>query len=608
MTHPSDVYRPKHSNDAVDVELVNFVYSISYSSFFATVLMIFVTAALLWPAAPNTTIVGWTLSVLAITTMRLYTMMLFGNNSLYTIKQRRNAFIACAVISGIGWGAMAPVFFPVVDLPYKLFITFLIGGLVSSAIYLMTAIPSAFRWFITTSMLPAAYYFLQNESSVAVAMGIIILIYYAFLLATHKLFSKSFEDNFQLKNENAELIKTLTLEKERAEAASDAKGQFLANMSHEIRTPMNGIIGSLQLINPENLTTEQKKLLENSRLSAEALLDLLSDILDFSKLEAGKIRLREMSIDIREVLDSVYSLYKPIAHEKDLNFTLTVDPNIPRGIVADQLRLRQILCNLINNAIKFTDTGNVDLHVKEIGVRRLNPNTQSEPENALPSTVNLLFSVRDTGIGIPKTVQNNLFKFFQQADGTTTRRFGGTGLGLAISKQLAKMMNGHLGFKSVAGEGSTFWLKMQVPVADEGDIISKPTFYHGQYAGTVLSVEDNTINQMILTGMLKRLGLVVDTANNGEEALIKMKNRHYDMVFMDCHMPVLDGYKTTEKWRQMERFMGDLRVPIVALTANAMAGDEEMCLKAGMDSYLSKPLQMEQLEDTLRRWLHAQAA
>jgi PAS domain S-box-containing protein len=526
--------------------------------------------------------------------------------------------------------------------------------------------------------------------------------------------------------------------KESAETASRAKSQFLANMSHEIRTPMNGVLGMVELLLDGELTPRQREFADIARRSARNLLDLLNDILDFSKIEAGKLELEVVDFDLRELIDDVAQLFAEASHEKNLELLCVVDDAVPGSLRGDPTRLRQILSNLVSNAIKFTDEGEVALRVSVDAVDE--------------RSAGLRFEVRDTGMGLEPEAQKRIFEAFQQADGSTTRKYGGTGLGLSISTELVAMMGGEMGAESAPGEGSTFWFTLRLdrqpdhsgtvrfpyfgpqvprvlvvddnatsreslvrqleiwgasasgapdgpravqrllaaglgatpyhvvlvdhqmpgmdglalaqtitaapglkdlavvlltPVAppSEGKLrragivrcLSKPVRQAELYdcvaalmtpgarfpeappaetgarrtlAGRrILLVEDNPINQDVVRCMLDNLNAGVEVANRGTEALEMVAQRRYDLILMDCQMPVMDGYETTRNIRRRERSAaGDsepARIPIVAMTANAMKGDRERCLAAGMDDYLAKPFRPAQLYDCLERWLPA---
>ncbi|MGQ9635650.1 MAG: PAS domain S-box protein [Bryobacteraceae bacterium] len=390
-----------------------------------------------------------------------------------------------------------------------------------------------------------------------------------------------------------------------AAAASAAKSDFLANMSHEIRTPLHGILGMLQLLEASRLDSEQRRFTQAAAASAGSLLALLEDILDLSRIEAGKLSLEPVPFEIRRMLESVVMAMDHSAAQKGLNLILEVDPGLPQALRGDPKRLRQILTNLISNAIKFTPTGQV----------RVAARLESEFEEE----VVIRCSVTDTGIGIPEDKISLLFQKFTQLDSSTTRGQGGAGLGLAISKQLCELMGGEIGVSSMVGEGSEFWFTVRlgkvantgsfgdrVPVRDElGEESLRPANSQPLWRGEgirVLVVEDNQVNRQVVLEMMKRLGIAADAAESGAEALRKLQERTYELVLMDVQMPMMDGYEVSRRIRASRSTVQNPNVPIIAITAHAMAGQRERCLAAGMNDYLSKPLWFSALAETIRRW------
>ena len=490
--------------------------------------------------------------------------------------------------------------------------------------------------------------------------------------------------------------------KEHADAANRAKSEFLANMSHEVRTPMNGILGMSDFLLETPLDHDQREYAETIATSARALLNILDDVLDFSKIEAGELRLESIETSLWDLVEDVASLHAVRAHERGVEMVLAIDPDTPRRVMCDPSRLRQILNNLVGNAVKFTESGSVTVRVCRMG----------------PST--LEFQVVDTGIGIAREDAERLFDAFQQADGSTTRRFGGTGLGLAISRRLATLFGGEITIESTPGEGSTFHVRLPLetvgadeesarpsslrdkliavrdacprvrqgvlgllrgqgarvlelevedPVPDgvallvEGfglgerrstsvdcgapvvalrpigsrtlqkveantfascfkpirsseliatlercldredadtPLVAQPAPKRPTLHGHVLVVEDNLVNQRVIQRMLERIGLDVELASNGQQGFEAVDARDFDLVLMDCQMPVLDGYEATARIRELGA-RGEL--PIIALTANAMDGDRQRCLDAGMDDYLPKPVDASELESCVQGWL-----
>jgi two-component system sensor histidine kinase/response regulator len=379
-----------------------------------------------------------------------------------------------------------------------------------------------------------------------------------------------------------------------AEQATHMKSEFLANMSHEIRTPMNAIIGLSHLALKTGLDDRQRDYVEKIQSSGQHLLGLINDILDLSKVEAGKLELERAGFELQKLLDHIAVLVGEKCHAKGLELMFDVAPDVPAQLVGDSLRLGQVLLNYANNAVKFTEHGLITISVRA---------SERTAEDVL-----LHFRVHDTGIGLTPEQIGRLFQSFNQADSSTTRKFGGTGLGLAISKKLAALMGGEVGVESEHGQGSTFWFSARVGLTPEGQLqpaaasAEAPTdaALAALCGARILLVEDNDINQIVARELLLDFGVVVDVADNGRIAVDMVQLAPYDLVFMDMQMPEMDGPSATRAIRCIE---GLRDLCIVAMTANAMEQDRQACFAAGMNDYLGKPIEPDELRAVILRWL-----
>ena len=401
-----------------------------------------------------------------------------------------------------------------------------------------------------------------------------------------------------------QMIEQATRATHAADSANRAKSDFLATISHEIRTPLNGIIGFVEMLDENRLNEEQDDFLIRIKSSSEALMSLINDVLDFSKVESGHLNLELRDFSILPMINSLNSMFLSQAKEKGLSLKISVDESVPRKIRGDETRLRQILLNLLSNAIKFTKTGDVSLHVSTHSV------------DSESNFVELEFEVRDTGIGMSPEEISRLFMPFSQGDSSTTRKYGGTGLGLAICKSLSEAMGGKVWATSVLREGSSFFSRVRVDIVEMRDahalssesenakVISSGTINNKVESDKpadslplkIAVAEDNMANQRVIMIMLRRLGWESEFAENGRELLDLVRNKDYDLIFMDVQMPLMDGLEATRRLRAGDAGEGLKDVKIIALTANALSGDEARCLESGMNAYMTKPLKLRTLK------------
>ncbi|MBN1553636.1 MAG: response regulator [Phycisphaerae bacterium] len=386
---------------------------------------------------------------------------------------------------------------------------------------------------------------------------------------------------------------------EEARSANEAKGRFLANMSHEIRTPMNAIIGFGEMLSAEaEFTPTQKQYMDIICMAGKNLLTIMDDLLDFSRIEAGKLHVKIVECSMREMIENLNLLLRPSAQSKGITFEVITADNLPAAMQTDPIRVRQCLINLVNNAIKFTETGRITIKISLV-----------EDDTEIPRSVR--FDVEDTGIGIEQEKLERIFEAFAQADAETTRKFGGTGLGLAITRQLVGLLGGTISVTSRPGEGSTFSILLPVDFEGTSQADSSPsrvelTEYpkeneaNSVFDADILVAEDSPTNQVLIKALLEHMGMRVTLTQNGQEALAAARDRHFDLVFMDIQMPVMNGYEATRRIRDVKPDM-----PVIALTANAMVGDPEKCYQAGARGFLPKPIDREQLIRILRKYLSA---
>lgn len=410
-----------------------------------------------------------------------------------------------------------------------------------------------------------------------------------FILDMKKTYDVLKEQKDTLERNQQELI----MARDAANSANVAKSQFLAKMSHEIRTPMNGVIGINDLLSQTKMSPEQQQYTNIIKQSSESLLSIINDILDFSKMEEGKMEIEQQQFNLRNLLQDLINNFQLTAREESTDLTYTFTDDIELFYLGDEIRIKQVFTNLLDNACKFTKEGTISIEGTSI--------SKTESYQVLK------FTIKDTGIGMSKKQLKTIFQSFTQADSSTTRVYGGTGLGLTICKQLVELMNGEIGASSVEGKGSTFWftLRLSLPEIVEFSEIEllnsskegKEKVAQDKSRVHILMAEDNPVNQKVALGILSKLGYSVEVANNGEEALEAFAKRHYHLILMDCQMPILDGYETTQALRKK-----GVATPIIAMTANAMAGDREKCLRSGMNDYIAKPIRGDLLNELIEKY------
>ena len=574
-------------------ERLAIVYALTPYTLALTVIGANMALFVLWPIVSHVVLLAWYGAIHLITLCRYALILAYRRVSPapQAVRPWATWFALGTLAAGCMWSLVGTLLFPPEGHPSQGVMAMYIVGVAATGMFTLAQYFRSYVALAVPTLLPFALVHLFSDSADQRVLGFGGALFLYIVLSNARRYHRITTDTIRLRLETTELAEERGRAREAAEAGSRAKSQFLANMSHEIRTPMNGVLGMAELLLDTPLSELQRRHLEALHRSGENLLDIINDILDLSKIEAGRLELSPSEFGLRRTMSDLVESFRERAARKGIELGSRVAEDVPDALRGDVVRLRQVLNNLVGNAVKFTETGSVAIEV-ELAPRR-------EAGRHW-----LCMSVRDTGIGIAPEQQSKIFDAFSQADASHSRRYGGTGLGLTISRQLITLLGGTLSLESTPGVGSTFRFDIPFEPGTMSDA-PKPSLASAltPLRGRVLLAEDNAVNREVARAALESFGVNVSVAENGVEVLKAVSENKFDLVLMDCQMPQMDGFAATRRIRADERRDGPRRLPIIAVTASAIDGDRERCIAAGMDDYLSKPFRQTMLHALLEKWL-----
>lgn len=564
-------------------ERIRYLYRHAPTGLAVNLMVVLAITWLLWQHIPSQALLLWSSALILVLAARAYHVRYFNRKQPIDsdISNWRTGFLIGTTLTGALWGLLGLIFLPS-DFETRFFLSFILGGLTAGAVSVIGSVLRVYWSYLIVIIVPMSVMFIFSGNKIEIVMGWLMLLYMSTMMANSIIYRRSVTRSIELSNQ---LI-----------AANRAKSDFLAKMSHEIRTPMSGVLGIIELLLRGDLNEKQRHYAEIIRRSGHTLLIIINDLLDFSKLEAGKMALEQALFSPRQIIEDIIDLFEQRIEESDIELIKEIPDSLPNTLQGDPDRLNQILYNLVGNAIKYTQKGEIRLRTFVV------------QENS--GTYLLRFEIQDSGIGIPIDQQDKIFDAFYQSFGGTYKSTRGTGLGLAIAKGLAEVMDGEIGLDSKSGEGTCFWFTARFGKTSksvtEKQPVNKKRVQNGtitQYNAHILLAEDDVINQYVTTDSLKLYGCHVTITANGQDTIKAFSEGNHDLILMDCMMPVMDGYQTTEEIRHLEKKRGQPAIPIVALTAHAVSGIREQCTEAGMDDYLSKPFTPDQIGEVLHRWI-----